>query len=239
MLQDQYKKINTLIGLKIKALREEQGISQSDLAKMSNISSTYLSLLENGKRNNISLTTLYMICDALHIKVNQLLCISSYSADDPIDTSDSLEMAEAQQVIISDDKILLSFYPEKYNNNKISSLLEFVLYLPLIDETMLYDALNAIQGHFLGNEIYICKRINSLIKRITDSPAKKFADEQLNLIHQKRDKHIADLEIQEGDIDIDGYEQYINLLQTKLHIAQLNSLLNNLQKEIKECTNTK
>ena len=54
MTLDQCKKYNKQIGSKIKTLREEQGISQAELAEKSGISTTYLSLLENGKRNNIT-----------------------------------------------------------------------------------------------------------------------------------------------------------------------------------------
>ena len=238
MTLDQCKKYNKQIGSKIKTLREEQGISQAELAEKSGISTTYLSLLENGKRNNITLSTLYMLGDALHVEISQLLCFCSHSIDEAIDPPNPDDEAEARQLMIHNERILLSFYPDKYYNNKISSLMEFLLYLPLIDKTMLYDALNAFQGHILGNEVYICKRINALIKHIADSPAKQFADDQLNLLHEKRDQHIIDFNIQEGDIDISGYDQYYNLIKNKLSLCPLQSRLDNLQKEINECTKT-
>ena len=49
MTLDQCKKYNKQIGSKIKTLREEQGISQAELAEKSGISTTYLSLWKMGK----------------------------------------------------------------------------------------------------------------------------------------------------------------------------------------------
>ena len=47
-----------------------------------------------------------------------------------------------------------------------------------------------------------------------------------------------DFDIQEGDRDISGYDQYYNLIKNKLSLCQLQSRLDNLQKEINECTKT-
>ena len=99
MTLDQCKKYNKQIGSKIKTLREEQGISQAELAEKSGISTTYLSLLENGKRNNITLSTLYMLGDALHVEISQLLCFCSHSIDEAIDPPNPDDEAEARQML--------------------------------------------------------------------------------------------------------------------------------------------
>lgn len=45
------KDIKTLIGLRIKALRKEKGLTQEQLAFASNLDRTYINSVENGKRN--------------------------------------------------------------------------------------------------------------------------------------------------------------------------------------------
>ena len=64
------------IGPEIKAIREQKGISQNQLAKMAGISQSGLSAIENTTKNP-SVQTIRLLCDALDISPN----IFFYDAD--------------------------------------------------------------------------------------------------------------------------------------------------------------
>lgn len=61
-----------MIVFNIKKIREKQNISIRKLSHMTDISRTYLSNLENNKRVNPTLSTLYSIATALKVDVKDL-----------------------------------------------------------------------------------------------------------------------------------------------------------------------
>ena len=63
---------NNLIGLRIKEIRKRRGITQAQLAEMTDLSVPYVSYLENGKKK-ISLETLIRTCNALEVTLDDLL----------------------------------------------------------------------------------------------------------------------------------------------------------------------
>ena len=63
---------NNLIGLRIKEIRKRRGITQAQLAEMTDLSVPYISYLENGKKK-ISLETLIRTCNALEVTLDDLL----------------------------------------------------------------------------------------------------------------------------------------------------------------------
>lgn len=62
----------SLIGIRIKETRNQQGISAEELAELANLSSVYISYIENAKRKP-SLESLIKICNALGITLDELL----------------------------------------------------------------------------------------------------------------------------------------------------------------------
>lgn len=56
--------IRILIGVRIRQLRNEKGLSQENLANLAEIDRTYITGVENGKRN-ISVGVLFRIINAL------------------------------------------------------------------------------------------------------------------------------------------------------------------------------
>ena len=63
----------SLIGKRIKEIREQQGMSQMALAEEADISASFLQRIE-GNRKKPSIATLLRIVDALGITVDELLC---------------------------------------------------------------------------------------------------------------------------------------------------------------------
>lgn len=59
------------IGLRIKEIREQKGISQKDLAYTADLDRSYIASVESGKRN-ISIVNLEKIANALSINLSEL-----------------------------------------------------------------------------------------------------------------------------------------------------------------------
>lgn len=59
--------LRVAFGQLLKELREERGLSQSQLALDSGLDQTFVSLLERGRRQP-SLITIFALCDALHVE---------------------------------------------------------------------------------------------------------------------------------------------------------------------------
>ena len=66
-----YMNLKEKFGLKIRMLRENKGYSAEYLANISNIDRTYISDIENGKRN-VSLLIIEKLAKALEVKIKDL-----------------------------------------------------------------------------------------------------------------------------------------------------------------------
>lgn len=66
-LMDEGKSLREAFGRLLKELREERGLSQSELALESDLDQTFVSLLERGQRQP-SLLSLFALCEALDIE---------------------------------------------------------------------------------------------------------------------------------------------------------------------------
>lgn len=64
--------LRKLVGQNVKALREAKGLSQEELAHRADIHVTYLSGVENGRRNP-TILVLERIANALDVSPSQLL----------------------------------------------------------------------------------------------------------------------------------------------------------------------
>jgi len=69
------KQLQIAIGKRIKQLREEQGISQQDIAAACNIEKTNFSRIETGNTNP-TIYTLKIIADNLNIELTEIVKIS-------------------------------------------------------------------------------------------------------------------------------------------------------------------
>ncbi len=61
------------IGKMLKALREQKGLTQIELARKAKIDQSYLARLESGDRSNPSLEKIQMLAKALKVKVAELV----------------------------------------------------------------------------------------------------------------------------------------------------------------------
>ncbi len=66
------------LGENIRALRKEKGITIKELARRMNVSTSYISMLENGKTGKTMPVTIKKVSDALRIPYNSFLNLSGY-----------------------------------------------------------------------------------------------------------------------------------------------------------------
>ncbi len=69
-------KLKKAFGLSIKSIREAKGLSQLDLASLSNLEKTSISRIENG-RTNVTLTTIAILSAALDVKLSTIFDFES------------------------------------------------------------------------------------------------------------------------------------------------------------------
>lgn len=68
-------------GRQLKSLRKETGLSQRELAQLTNITANYIALLEAGKRSP-SLPTIAVLASSLKVPISKLM---DFEAQDPME----------------------------------------------------------------------------------------------------------------------------------------------------------
>jgi transcriptional regulator with XRE-family HTH domain len=94
--------IEVTLGKKIRALRDELGMSQAQLATQAQLSQGYLSQLENDEVQNPSAAVIFRLARALHVDPRILMQAAGYAEM-------SLAGPPAAQYEVSVDPDLLSF----------------------------------------------------------------------------------------------------------------------------------
>lgn len=149
--------------------RTLRGLTIEELSNYSGLSTVTISKIENEKMNNITLGTIKRLADALNTPIESMF-VQDDESEEKIN-----EIAKKEMVDV--------LYPyEKSIKNRddmmyCSAMMEFLVWLPLIDAKELYRVYNdRIQGGFLDYEKYIIdSQIRYLIEDIPDSPAKEYA----------------------------------------------------------------
>lgn len=157
------------VGKRILKLRQKLNISQSELAQKSDISKTYLGEIERGKRTNISLAVIARIAASLGVTMAELfdnIEVSNVSWEDDDTFADALYQ----------NKIEDACYPPGLEGFPVTTLMQFLVYLPLLQPQHIVDSLLRIDGCFKGYEDYVLKQINFCISKIPASSEKEYAD---------------------------------------------------------------
>lgn len=90
------------IGINIRIIREERGISQAELARRSNISTTTMNEIETKRFRDIRLSTLTSISQALNVPVIELL----KTTDVDLESKDQARLLKASEDLLKITKKL-------------------------------------------------------------------------------------------------------------------------------------
>lgn len=71
-MRKQYLSLNEIVGINIRKIRKERGLSQEEFAEICGLHRNYLSSIERGERN-ITLDTLSQISNAINLSPIKLL----------------------------------------------------------------------------------------------------------------------------------------------------------------------
>ena len=166
--------VKETISKNLKRIRLEKGLTQKELADIAGIAENTIISIESNKNNTIcSIDTLNKIANSL--KIN-LICFFDESSDTYLEHTNN-KKSKIIEKRKHDEDILSIYYPPKEPHKRVTSLLEFVLYLPLMNLQDIYtQLLSRVEGDIIYQEDYIENLIDRLINNIPDSEAKKYAD---------------------------------------------------------------
>lgn len=113
------KAINIEIGERVKAAREQAGVTQEQLAERIDVSAQYVSDLERGVVG-ISVPTLKNLCVALGISSDRILFGQSQDGNVPTLTDKCRVLSPAQSVILADiiDSFIQAILSERQNKGQ-------------------------------------------------------------------------------------------------------------------------
>lgn len=205
----------SLLPFVLKRLRQGAGLTQGQLAEESGVSQSQISSIENGDCN-VRIQTLALLADALNIDMTDFFGGFNNENECEADSDENdYDYADLSEKLYKYE-MLKSYYPPKVFNMKISTLLEFIVYLPLINPWDLYSALQRIGGNFTDREIYISTQLEGILCHLPKGPEKDYADYVYSILQQRKDTHSIDLSSSYQDDKMkDNYKAYIDLIEKK------------------------
>ncbi len=215
------------IGKRILKIRERLGIPQNELAYRAGLSKTYLGELERGQRDNVSVGKLAQIAHILGISMSELF--SDIENEQMIWDKDNHLSDTLWQKNYED-----TFYPPAITDCEVTTLLQFLVYLPLLPEQDVLNILSQFNGKFEGCELEILKSLNTCIAKIPQSTAKAYADLQAQRLsrtaYMRRAKQAEPGDYCEEE-QLDGSDEYTERIKRTikffkyLELANKNSIL--------------
>lgn len=113
----------TLLAENIKRLKVKKGYSSYKIAKLSGVAESTLSLIENGKRKNVTMETVQKIASALNVSTEELVACSEEEEYEVSDIYDLIDVIfQASDLILNNQK--LSSIEKKYLKNSFYESLD-------------------------------------------------------------------------------------------------------------------
>ena len=166
-------------GNQIADKRREAGLTQEELVERAgeeNISLSTLKRIESGQ-GHIDMIRVIRICKALGCELQDLLGENNLKNAIEKRFADEGDEDEVQERLYRQRL----FYPEPtdsiyYESRSIKTLMQLLIYLPLMDDVQLVNALRSIEGDIFDRESYVLDKLWNLYRRIPESKAKRYAD---------------------------------------------------------------
>ena len=208
------------LGAVITNYRQEQKRTKSELASAAGIDRTYLGRIEQGAIANVSVTVIRNIADGLGISFVQLMATAENYSD-----KETKDGEEPYGYI--DGNLNAALYPPYNKNFPATSMFDFLMYLPLIDDRQLAEMLCRIDGNY-KNALYVLEKISDCVESIPQGLAKEYAD---IMVKSEYEGTLEDISKQR--------EQYSKVLETRKGLADCRSQYVNMIKYNEQLTNKK
>ena len=188
-------------------LRREIGLTQAELAQTTGVSLKTISNLESSNiEYSFGIEGLFLIAKQLHVHPAMLLIDH---ASNETDLDEAVKIAERDYY---DRNVLKVFYPLMHTRYDFTSLLEFIIFMPLMNPMSLMEAIYAIAGSAVNYEEYIASRISKLIQEIPESLAKNYAIKEAKKIKRIREGENVCIVNITSNLNKEEYEAYLRRL---------------------------
>lgn len=107
-----------MIGRRIQILRQEHGMSISELAEKAQVAKSYLSNIERGIQKNPSIQTLEKVAEALRVTVDDILHVPTQSGKAQLDSQWIELVREAMQSGVTKEQFREYLEFTKWRNNQ-------------------------------------------------------------------------------------------------------------------------
>lgn len=98
------KKVNiSILGLNIKRIREEKGISAYKLAKEAEVGASTISQIESGKRQSLNTSTIEKIANVLEVSTDELLSTEPNTEYIIADIEQTIRLVLSSDELVLDD----------------------------------------------------------------------------------------------------------------------------------------
>lgn len=201
------------IGKRISQIRHKLGMSQEELAQISGVSKNFIGQIERGERPSPSISKIADISSALNITLSDL-----FRGIDLRMIACTNEEEEKTALSLFEGIIEEVMYPPKFPRYEVSTLLEFLIYLPLMNPRKLLDSLMRISGDMLGKEQYVLDQINYCVSSIPASAAKYFADSQAKKLNRECYRHRDDELV---DYTSHKHDEYAKTIERAIRFLRL------------------
>ena len=215
--------IKKSVGHKTKSFRTTLHLTQAELAEKVGVSQNYISRLENGLENP-TLYSLLNIANALEVDIIDLFHLFTDKKIGQFEWHEAENEALLREHCesIYQRRIFKTFYPDPYDSCQITGLMEFMIYLPLINPISLYEALLEIDyaNDSVSKEAEVAFQLSSLIDDIEDSPAKQFADLLYSELEERRKTHNLAFSLDSKSKYNEEYVGYLNEINVKIALIK-------------------
>jgi transcriptional regulator with XRE-family HTH domain len=217
---------NIDIGSRIATLRKLRGYTQENLVEVigeDRLSLSTLKRLEQGK-GHLDLINLFGISNALNVSITELISEEDMRTDVRAFYNDPDEQYSVEDII---ERQAL-YYPKVpggvyYSNQKITNLLQFIIYLPLMDPGVLFECLHRIAGDAFNRDSYVQDKLRILYSSIPESDAKMYADMMVEKCTSEyfMKYHTTGIsEIDEQSLDKDKLPEFIRLWSEYMKVIE-------------------
>ena len=131
--------------------------------------------LNSEKKVELSISELAILSRYLQCDIDDLII---FEGDNSINIPLSTKEKQTLGIDTSPEDVINTIKMNEQIDFKyqIKNIYEFLLYLPLMDESILKDIVFRCVGNLNTQRDYVKKQLNYLYKKIPDSPAKTYAD---------------------------------------------------------------
>ena len=208
---------------RLEAIRLAKGLSKKELAKKSGVSLYEISGLQLGIRD-IGVVAVSKLADALSVSMSDLF--SRYEINmDQYTFENYAEKCKCCEQELRNIETLRVFYPQNIRNQRMSSLIEFAVYLPLIDLRDILHVFAKLHGDFNHQEAYLSEQFAWLVDSIPESLEREYADYVFSIIQQRKNMSTPTIYV---DIDehAEARKAYCEFTEKKrIHYQKISDLL--------------